>query len=97
MRKIGIRKVHVIENGKIRNKQWSSLGDFISVNGIHYLQTRLRHALLFLYFFNFIICFARLREAEKTWVVKTVVDGRVELEVLVEGRDLLNLRLVHVP
>jgi len=72
--------------------------DFISVNGIHYLQTRLRHALLFmLYFFNFIICLARLCEAEKTRVVEAVVDGGVELEVLVEGRDLLNLRLVHVP
>jgi len=30
-------------------------------------------------------------------VVETVVDGRVELEVLVKSRDLLNLGLLHIP
>lgn len=30
-------------------------------------------------------------------MVETVVDGRVELEVLVKSRNLLNLGLLHIP
>lgn len=40
---------------------------------------------------------SRLCEAEETGVVETVVDGRVELQVLVKTGDFLNLGLLQVP